>query len=141
MLLSAEDLVDPSCLAPAALPRIRKARVRKEGSSFTDEKLIRWSLYVILGVMVLLPIRFHFRYSWTTISEQKYESFKEKSATIDWLWKDMYMHRTPESGISRYYGRQLLNTSAYEKAQEKYGFVTMLLFENSESRHRGDDFE
>jgi hypothetical protein len=143
ILLKAEDLVDPSVLEedelddkPKRSERKRKTRTPKE-SKWDDQRIIKVCLYSIAFFMVAIPINFHFKYAWVTVDETRYAEIQENTSGFDWYFKTMFKYRTEDSSW-RWYGRQKLNSSAYEEASSESG-MAWLKYEDSGSPNIGDD--
>jgi len=124
-----EDIADE---APKKSTRVKRAK-REVKKGMSDAQIVRYSMYVIVVIIFLLPFTFHFKYSWETVSEERFEEASNES--MDYFLK----YRTNESW-HRFYGRQLLDRNSYEKAAEENGFMTWLLYDNSKSLQRGDSY-
>jgi hypothetical protein len=117
---------------PKKSVRVKRAK-REVKKGISDAQIVRYSMYVIIIIIFLLPFTFHFKYSWETVSEERFEEASQKS--YDYFLK----YRTDESW-HRFYGRQLLDRNSYEKAAEENGFFTWFLYSNSGSIQRGDSY-
>jgi hypothetical protein len=145
ILLSAHDLADPSPLQETQITkrsgrpeRIKKTKVRSE-SKWDDQRIIKVCLMAIAFFIVAIPSIFYFKFSWTTISEARYESIKEKASGYDWYTETMFQYRTEESSWN-WFGRQKLNSNAYEKVSEDDA-LTWLKYSNSGRPNSGDSLD
>ena len=149
ILLKSSDLAHPEAIEVAKAPRKEMgARIRKpkaEGKSTaisyifaimssTKANLLAWP-FLIMGI----AIGFHFKYSWTTISEERYQYIRTESSTLDWIYPKMFKYRTQDSSW-RWYGQQLLNTSDYKKMAEQSS-LAWLFYDDSQEENVGDSLE
>lgn len=140
ILLKAEDLVDPSVLdeeEEAAAPKERRRKKTKETkeSSLSNAKIVKISALVILFCIIAIPIRMHFKYSWVTVSQERYEEIKANTSGIDWVTKKMFEYRTKDS-LWRWYGIRKLNSRGYTKAEDA-GAMMWLRYDQGRG---GDDY-
>lgn len=139
ILLKADDLVDPSVLdeeeVKAPKERRRKKTKETKESNFSNAKIVKISALVIIFCMVAIPIRMHFKYSWVTVSQQRYDEIKANTSGIDWVTKKMFEYRTKDS-FWRWYGVRKLNSKAYTKAEDD-GAMMWLRYDQGRG---GDDY-
>lgn len=132
ILLSNEDLVEKE------QPKPRKNRSRSNKQHHSDDKIVKYTLIAILVMLLLLPFTMHFKYAWITVTEQQYSYMEEEADTFKSL-EMKFQYRTPNSSF-RWYGRQLLNSDAYQEAEKDFGFFTWMFFSNSKKVHIGDTY-
>jgi len=146
ILLKAEDLVDPSVLdeeeqnariKPTTSTRKSKVKESKP-SKFNDAMIIKYSALVIVFCLFALPLSFHFKYSWVTVSDKKYAEVKDNAGLIDWLYEGVFKYRTNDS-FFRWYGRRKLTPKAYEAAS-KSGETMWLFYEKGDAPNQGDNW-
>ena len=115
--------------------RSRSMRPKREvKKGFSDKQIIRYSMYTVVAVVLLLPVTLYFKFSWTNISQENYTMAAEEDSMA------FMKHRTPDSSF-RWFGRQLLNQHAYEKASDEHGFLTWFLYKSDAGIKRsGDDY-
>jgi hypothetical protein len=139
ILLKADDLVDPSVLEEedSVAPKERRRKKVKETkeSYFTNARIVKICALVILFCMIAIPVRMHFKYSWVTVSQKRYDEIKTQTSGIDWVTTTMFKYRTKDS-FWRWYGLRKLNSRAYTKASDSG--ATMWLF--YDQGRNGDDY-
>ena len=86
-----------------------------------------------------IPSIFHFKFSWVTIPESRFEQIKEKASGYDWYMETMFQYRTKDGGW-RWFGRQRLNSNAYERVSEEDS-MAWLKYSNSGKPNVGDTLD
>lgn len=152
ILLKVNELVDPSVMdkpeedTGAELDEGEEVQSKKSGrtkkraarpvkKSMDEQQIMKWCIYGMIIITLLLPFTFHFKYSWVTISHDELEIKKQEKSSIE----AFFMYRTEDSW-HRFYGRRFLDSRSYELAKEDYGFFTWVFFVDSGSRNIGDDY-
>jgi hypothetical protein len=125
--------------AKTKIERTRKVKTPSGKSNWDDKKLIKACLVASTLFILGSIIGFHFKYSWTTVSEEQYEELKATSSAFDWYYSGMFKYRTKDSAW-RWYGQQKLRASQYEKASEASNFSWLFYF-NSGRENIGDRLE
>lgn len=140
ILLQPADLVDPGVLYEVVEKAPRRARPRRirevKESYWTNERIMKWSLYAIVFCLIAIPTVYHFKYNWRTVSNERYEEIKAETNGVDWLMQGMFLYRTEDSAF-RWFGRQNLTPSAYERAVEE-SMMPWLFYTNSNNEGFGD---
>jgi len=140
ILLKADDLVDPSCLEEPVVKtkRERKSKIKEvKPSMFTDAMIVKVCSIISLFCIIVIPIVFHFKFSWVTVSQKKYDEIKAEADPVNWYLKTMFLYRTPDSSM-RWYGVRKLKPNAFRKA-ENDGAMMWLKYTEGKS-NSGDNW-
>lgn len=140
ILLKADDLVDPSCLEEPVVKtkRERKSKIKEvKPSMFTDAMIVKVCSIISLFCIIVIPIVFHFKFSWVTVSQKKYDEIKAEADPVNWYLKTMFLYRTPDSSM-RWYGVRKLKPNAFRKA-ENDGAMMWLKYSEGKS-NSGDNW-
>lgn len=104
--------------------------------SHRAQRLATYCLIAIPLLLLAILIRFHFKYSWVTISEQQYESHRSRLSGSEW-WTDKCFRVRTEGSAMRWFGRQQLCSSSYDRVQKQEPLF-WVFYTNSGSEDVGD---
>ena len=150
IILKASDLVHPELLEEIAPTKkeVSRAKVRKATKgvkkSFSDRLFpyllsVKVNLWACVILVIAISIVYQFKYSWTTVSEERYQEVKFNSSPFGWYTSTMFKYRTPDSAW-RWFGQQLLRPSDYEKVIEQSSSA-WIYYDKSQQDDVGDSFE
>ena len=150
IILKASDLVHPEALEETtpAKKEVARGKIRKVNKEFKASLWDRISPYLLstkvnlwacFFLVLAISTVYQFKYSWTTVSEERYQEIKFKSSAFGWYTSTMFKYRTQDSAW-RWFGQQLLRPSDYEKAIEQSSSA-WIYYDKSQEDEVGDRFE